>query len=52
MYERKFVEKYKMERHQWFKEGSNDKEMEIGPSIMVNKRRAMYPGIYSLPDCT
>jgi hypothetical protein len=26
--------------------------MEIGPSIMVNKRRAMYPGIYSLPDCT
>jgi hypothetical protein len=50
MYGRKYIDKFKALLYTWFKEGSKDKEMKVGPSIMADRLREKYPGIYTLPD--
>jgi hypothetical protein len=49
MYGRKYIDTFKALIYTWFKEGSKDKEMKGGPSIMADRLREKYPGIYTLP---
>lgn len=52
MYGRKYIVKYKALLYKWFKEGSDNSEMKIGPSIMTERLRSMHPNMYTLPSFT
>lgn len=52
MYGRKYIRRFKKILYEWFKVGSVDSEMKMGPSMMLEKLRDLFPGIYTLPSFT
>jgi hypothetical protein len=52
MYGAKYIGRYKALLYLWYKEGSSNSEMKVGPSIMEKRLWEMYPGIYTKPSFT
>lgn len=50
MYGRKYIERFKPELFEFFKEGSLDSDKKQGPAIMLERLRSAHPDLYTLPN--